>query len=81
MNKKFSTLVASLLLATAFGTVQAAENTDNKGNTPCGAGDITAEFGSKEELDADQFYFVQAGESKFLSVVEGNGFQAKLVSS
>ena len=81
MNKKFSTLVASLLLATAFGTVQAAENTDNKGNTPCGAGDITAEFGSKEELDADQFYFVQDESSKFLSVVEGNGFQAKLVSS
>ena len=80
MNKKFSTLVASLLLATAFGTVQAAENTDNKGNTPCGAGDITAEFGSKEELDADQFYFVQDESSKFLSVVEGNGFQAKLVS-
>ncbi len=81
MNKKFSTLVASLLLATAFGTVQAVNLSDRPEITPCGAGEITAKFGSNEELDADQFYFVQDENRKFLSVVEGNGFQAKLVSS
>ena len=80
MNKKFSTLVASLLLTTAFGTVQAA-NTVEKSNTPCGAGLITgAAFANQEQLNAKQFYFVQDKDGKFLSVVEGNGFQAKLVN-
>ncbi|MGM9796732.1 MAG: hypothetical protein ACI3ZY_03970, partial [Parabacteroides sp.] len=78
MNKKFSTLVASFLLATAFGTVQASDAV--KENTPCGAGQITgADFDEKEQLDAKQFYFVQNEYGKFLSVVEGNGFQAELV--
>ncbi len=79
MNKKFSTLVASLLLTTAFGTVQAA-NTVEKSNTPCGAGLITgAAFANQEQLNAKQFYFVQDEEGNFLSISEKDGFQAKLV--
>ncbi len=79
MNKKFSTLMASFLLATAFGTVQAAdaEKTDN---TACGAGQITGTaFANQEQLNAKQFYFVQDKDGKFLSISDKDGFQAKLV--
>ena len=79
MNKKFSTLMASLLLATAFGTVQAAdaEKTDN---TACSAGRITGvAFANQEQLNAKQFYFVQDEDGNFLSISEKDGFQAKLV--
>ena len=79
MNKKFSTLMASFLLATAFGTVQAAD-AEKTNNTACTAGQITGTaFANLEQLNAKQFYFVQDENDKFLSVVEGNGFQAKLV--
>ena len=84
MNKKFSTLMASLLLATAFGTVQAVDKSPVETKiTPCGAGQITGtDFASKEQLNAKQFYFVQDENDKFLSIseaTEGAGFQAVLV--
>ena len=81
MNKKFSTLMASFLLATAFGTVQAVNNPEKPGNTPCGAGRITGiAFANQEQLNAKQFYFVQdESGKKFLSISDEDGFQAKLV--
>ncbi|MGM9797283.1 MAG: hypothetical protein ACI3ZY_06885, partial [Parabacteroides sp.] len=79
MNKKFSTLVASLLLATAFGTVQAAD-AEKTPTTLCGASTvISAEMEPGELLNAKNYYFVQNVENRYLSVDDEGGFHARLV--
>ncbi|MGM9798173.1 MAG: DUF6383 domain-containing protein [Parabacteroides sp.] len=77
MSRKFFTLVAGVLLATAFGTVQ-AQNSSETVTINCQWSPGSRNMKMDELLNEKNYYFVGDGEFNSLYVDEEDGFQAKL---